>query len=42
MQSRNNGGERRKIVQMNFAAIDQTLANLFEVEVPGKITSTFK
>jgi len=36
------GVKGEKIVQMNFDAIDQTLANLFEVEVPGKITSTFK
>jgi pyruvate-ferredoxin/flavodoxin oxidoreductase len=28
------------IVQQNFAAVDQTLANLFEVKVPGKVTST--
>ncbi|MBT8379124.1 MAG: pyruvate:ferredoxin (flavodoxin) oxidoreductase [Ignavibacteria bacterium] len=28
-----------KIVQMNFDAVDKTLANLFEVEVPGKVTS---
>lgn len=31
-----------KIVQMNFAAVDQTLDNLFEVKVPDKITSTIQ
>jgi pyruvate-ferredoxin/flavodoxin oxidoreductase len=28
-----------KIVQMNFDAVDQTLANLFEVKVPNQVTS---
>jgi pyruvate-ferredoxin/flavodoxin oxidoreductase len=28
------------IVQQNFAAVDQTIANLFEVKVPEKATST--
>ena len=31
-----------KIVEMNFAAIDQTLAHLFQVDVPDAITSTFE
>ncbi len=33
------GAKGDKIVQMNFNAVDQTLANLFEVEVPNKVTS---
>ena len=33
------GAKGDKIVQMNFAAVDQTLDNLFEVTVPNKITS---
>ncbi|MBK6913489.1 MAG: pyruvate:ferredoxin (flavodoxin) oxidoreductase [Ignavibacteriales bacterium] len=33
------GAKGNKIVQMNFAAVDQTLDNLFEVTVPNKITS---
>jgi pyruvate-ferredoxin/flavodoxin oxidoreductase len=33
------GAKGDKIVQMNFAAVDQTLDNLFEVKVPNKITS---
>ena len=33
------GAKGDKIVQMNFNAVDQTLANLFEVKVPGKVTS---
>ena len=33
------GAKGDKIVQMNFNAVDQTLANLFEVEIPGKVTS---
>lgn len=28
-----------KIVQMNFDAVDKTLANLFEVNIPDKVTS---
>jgi len=36
------GAKGEKIVQMNYDAIDQTLANLFEVKTPGKVTSTFK
>ncbi len=33
------GAKGDKIVQMNFAAVDQTLENLFEVEVQDKATS---
>lgn len=33
------GAKGDKIVQMNFAAVDQTLDNLFEVKVPNNITS---
>jgi len=33
------GAKGDKIVQMNFDAVDQTIANLFEVEVPEKATS---
>ena len=33
------GAKGDKIVQMNFNAVDQTIANLFEVTVPNKITS---
>lgn len=33
------GAKGDKIVQMNFDAVDKTLANLFEVDVPDKITS---
>ena len=33
------GAKGDKIVQMNFDAVDKTLANLFEVTVPNKITS---
>ncbi len=33
------GAKGDKIVQMNFDAVDQTLANLFEVEVPDQVTS---
>lgn len=36
------GSKGDKIVQMNFASVDKTLENLFEVKVPGKITSSFK
>lgn len=36
------GSKGDKIVQMNFASVDKTLENLFEVNVPGKVTSTFK
>jgi pyruvate-ferredoxin/flavodoxin oxidoreductase len=34
------GKKGDQIVQQNFAAVDQTLANLFEVKVPDKVTST--
>ncbi len=34
------GKKGDQIVQQNFAAVDQTLANLFEVKVPAKVTST--
>ena len=33
------GAKGDKIVQMNFNAVDQTVANLFEVTVPDKVTS---
>ncbi len=33
------GAKGDKIVQMNFDAVDQTLANLFEVEMPNQVTS---
>lgn len=33
------GAKGDKIVQMNFDAVDKTVANLFEVSVPNKITS---
>jgi pyruvate-ferredoxin/flavodoxin oxidoreductase len=33
------GAKGDKIVEMNFNAVDQTLSNLFEVEVPAKVTS---
>jgi pyruvate-ferredoxin/flavodoxin oxidoreductase len=29
------------VVQKNFAAVDHTLAHLFEVKVPGKLTATY-
>jgi pyruvate-ferredoxin/flavodoxin oxidoreductase len=34
------GKKGDQIVQQNFAAVDQTLANLFEVKVKDKVTST--
>ena len=34
------GKKGDQIVQQNFAAVDKTLANLFQVKVPGKATST--
>ena len=34
------GKKGDQIVQQNFAAVDQTLANLFEVKVPDTVTST--
>jgi len=33
------GAKGDKIVQMNFNAVDQTLANLFEVEIPSSVSS---
>jgi pyruvate-ferredoxin/flavodoxin oxidoreductase len=33
------GAKGDKIVQMNFDAVDKTIANLFEVEIPEKVTS---
>ncbi|MBU2446724.1 MAG: pyruvate:ferredoxin (flavodoxin) oxidoreductase, partial [Bacteroidetes bacterium] len=33
------GSKGEKIVAMNFNAVDQTVANLYKVEVPGKVTS---
>ena len=36
------GKKGEKIVQMNFNAVDQTLANLYEVKVPGQVTSTIE
>ncbi len=35
------GGKGEEIVKKNYLAVDQTLANLHEVAVPGKITSGF-
>jgi len=34
------GNKGAEIVQMNFAAVDSTLAHLFEVKVPDQVTST--
>jgi pyruvate-ferredoxin/flavodoxin oxidoreductase len=36
------GSKGEKIVQMNFDAVDKTVANLFEVSIPSKVTSTIK
>ncbi|MGC9034510.1 MAG: pyruvate:ferredoxin (flavodoxin) oxidoreductase [Verrucomicrobiia bacterium] len=36
------GRKGEEIVQKNIAAVDQTLANLFEVKVPDKITSNIE
>ncbi len=36
------GKKGDQIVQQNFAAVDQTLANLFEVTVADKVTSTIE
>jgi pyruvate-ferredoxin/flavodoxin oxidoreductase len=36
------GAKGDKIVQMNFDAVDKTVANLFEVPVPNKVTSKIK
>jgi len=35
------GTKGDKVVQMNFNAIDRTLENLYEITVPGKITSSY-
>ena len=35
------GSRGEKVVQQNFAAVDQALANLFRVEVLDKVTSNF-
>ncbi|MCC7158493.1 MAG: pyruvate:ferredoxin (flavodoxin) oxidoreductase, partial [Ignavibacteria bacterium] len=36
------GKKGEAVVKMNFDSVDQTLANLFEVEIPNAITSTRK
>ena len=36
------GGRGDKVVQMNYNAVDQALANLHEVKYPNKVTSTIK
>ena len=36
------GRKGDQVVQQNFAAVDQTLANLFEVKVPASVTSTME
>ena len=33
------GSKGDEVVQKNFNAVDQTLANLYEVEIPGQVTS---
>jgi len=35
------GRKGEKIVAKNYAAVDHSLANLFEVKYPGEVTSTF-
>ncbi|HOS98669.1 MAG TPA: 2-oxoacid:acceptor oxidoreductase family protein, partial [Deltaproteobacteria bacterium] len=35
------GRKGEKVVQKNYAAVDHSLANLFKVDYPGKVTSTF-
>jgi len=35
------GGKGEEIVRKNYDAVDQTLANLFDVKVPAEATSTF-
>jgi len=35
------GKQGKKVVDMNFAAVDSALANLHEVKVPEKVTSNF-
>lgn len=36
------GSKGDAVVQKNFEAVDGTLANLFEVQIPGKVTSTIQ
>ncbi len=36
------GRKGEEIVRQNFNAVDQTLANMFEVKVPGSVTSTIE
>jgi pyruvate-ferredoxin/flavodoxin oxidoreductase len=36
------GAKGDKIVQMNFDAVDKTVENLHEVDIPGKVTSTLQ
>lgn len=36
------GKKGEEVVKKNFAAVDQTLANLFEVSIPSKVTSTIE
>ena len=36
------GAKGDRIVQMNFNAVDQTLANLFEIEVPNSVSSSLQ
>lgn len=36
------GAKGDKIVQMNYDAVDKTLANLFEVPIPNKVTSNIE
>ena len=35
------GAKGEEVVRKNFEAVDQTLANLYEVKVPAAVTSTF-
>lgn len=36
------GRKGEKVVQMNYAAVDKALENIFEVKVPNKVTSKIK
>ncbi|RKY97403.1 MAG: pyruvate:ferredoxin (flavodoxin) oxidoreductase, partial [Ignavibacteriae bacterium] len=36
------GAKGDKIVQMNFDAVDKTVENLYEVTIPGKVSSTLQ
>ncbi len=36
------GKRGRAVVEQNFAAVDETLAHLHEVQVPGRVTSTIQ